>query len=90
MVATPLETHTQQTAPTPARLYRLYLPADRRQHVLRQPVELIKAAPGAGEQQAGEDAAHRGGVEFAVAIEHQDLGGTGGAGREAGCWQVHA
>ena len=44
-----------------------------RQRLLLQPVELVKAAPGAALDQADEDATHGLDVDALVAVEHQDL-----------------
>ncbi len=54
-------------------LYQLDLLADSRQHILFQPVELIKAAPGTALHQTHEDAANAFEIKLTIAVEDQHL-----------------
>lgn len=54
-------------------LYQLDLLANSRQHIFFQPVELIKAAPGATLHQAREYAANTFEVKLTIAVEDQHL-----------------
>lgn len=68
-----IPTHKQSPNTCKTYLDCLDLLADRGEHVLSQPVELVEAAPRAAEAQAGKDAAHGRGIKLLIAVEHQDL-----------------
>lgn len=67
---------------------------DRREHALGQPVELVKAAPGAALHQPLEDAPHGRHVKLPVAVEHQHgaaerhCEGLDRLGLAGACWAV--
>ena len=54
-------------------LYQLDLLTDSRQHILLQPVELIKAAPSATFHQANKDAPNTSKVKLTITVEDQHL-----------------
>lgn len=56
-----------------AYLYQLDLLADCRQHILLQPIELIKASPSSTFNQSNEDTPDASEVKLAITVEYQHL-----------------